>query len=171
MRTSPRRRAREFVLQGLYQRQLSGNPGDAIRAQLAEAGGFSKADEAYFDVLWAGVTAEYDPLVALLAPYLDRRAAQLSPIERAILVIGAWELAAQTFTRDTGIAVAMVRKPTGEVFAQLRAERDNPKADVWYGGTFDSFLQGAAEGLFAPYRSPRLPELYPWAQRQATATS
>jgi iron(III) transport system substrate-binding protein len=83
----------------------------------------------------------------------------------------ACELAAQTFTRDTGIAVAMVRKPTGEVFAQLRAERDNPKSDVWYGGTFDSFLQGAAEGLFAPYRSPRLSELHPWAQRQASATS
>jgi iron(III) transport system substrate-binding protein len=83
----------------------------------------------------------------------------------------ACELTAQTFTRDTGIAVAMVRKPTGEVFAQLRAERDNPKSDVWYGGTFDSFLQGAAEGLFAPYRSPRLSELHPWAQRQAGATS
>ncbi len=83
----------------------------------------------------------------------------------------ACELAAQTFTRDTGIAVAMVRKPTGEVFAQLRAERDNPKSDVWYGGTFDSFLQGAAEGLFAAYRSPRLSELHPWAQRQASATS
>ncbi len=65
----------------------------------------------------------------------------------------------------------MVRKPTGEVFAQLRAERDNPKSDVWYGGTFDSFLQGAAEGLFAPYRSPRLSELHPWAQRQASATA
>ncbi len=83
----------------------------------------------------------------------------------------ACDLAAQTFTRDTGIAVAMVRKPTGEVFAQLRAERDNPKSDVWYGGTFDSFLQGAAEGLFVAYRSPRLAELYPWAQRQASATS
>ena len=83
----------------------------------------------------------------------------------------ACELAAQTFTRDTGIPVAMVRKPTGEVFAQLRAERDNPKSDVWYGGTFDSFLQGAAEGLFVAYRSPRLAELYPWAQRQASATS
>ncbi len=92
MRTSPRRRAREFVLQGLYQRQLSGNAGDAIRAQLAEAGGFPKADEAYFDVLWEGVTTEYEALVLLLAPSLDRRAAELSPIERAILVIGAWEL-------------------------------------------------------------------------------
>jgi hypothetical protein len=83
----------------------------------------------------------------------------------------ACELAAQTFTRDTGINIAMVRKPTGEVFAQLRAERDNPKADVWYGGTFDSFVQGAAEGLFAPYRSPNLKELHPWAQRQASAMS
>ena len=82
----------------------------------------------------------------------------------------ACELAAQTFTRETGIAVAMLRKPTGEIFAQIRAERDNPKSDVWYGGTFDSFLQGTAEGLFAPYRSPRLSELHPWAQRQASAT-
>jgi len=82
----------------------------------------------------------------------------------------ACELAAKTFTRDTGIVVSMVRKPTGEVFAQLRAERENPKSDVWYGGTFDSFLQGVAEGLFAPYRSPRLAELQPWAQRQASAT-
>jgi N utilization substance protein B len=92
MRSSPRRRAREFVLQGLYQRQLSGNSPDAIRAQLTEAGGFPKADDAYFDALWAGVNLEYDALVELLAPCLDRRAAQLSPIERAILVIGAWEL-------------------------------------------------------------------------------
>jgi len=93
MRISPRRRAREFVLQGLYQRQLSGNASAAIRDQVAEAAGFPKADEAYFDVLWAGVTAEYDALVLLVSPELDRRAAELSPIERAILVIGAWELA------------------------------------------------------------------------------
>jgi N utilization substance protein B len=92
MRTSPRRRAREFVLQGLYQRQLSGNTSAAIRAQLAEAGGFAKADAAYFDAMWAGVTADFDPMVELVSPYLDRRPAELSPIERAILVIGTWEL-------------------------------------------------------------------------------
>ncbi len=82
----------------------------------------------------------------------------------------ACELAAQTFTRETGIAVAITRKPTGEFYAQLRAERENPKADVWYGGTFDPFLQGAAEGLFAEHRSPGLAELHPWARRQAEAT-
>ncbi len=92
MRASPRRRAREFVLQGLYQRQLSGNTCAAIRTQLAEAAGFPKADEAYFDALWAGVTAEYEALILLVSPELDRRAAELSPVERSILVIGAWEL-------------------------------------------------------------------------------
>lgn len=92
MRTSPRRRAREFVLQGLYQQQLSGNAAEAIRAQLVEASGFAKADTDYFGGLWDGVRAEYDVLLRQLAPYLDRAPAELSPIERSILVIGAWEL-------------------------------------------------------------------------------
>jgi transcription antitermination protein NusB len=92
MRASPRRRAREFVLQGLYQRQLSGNSPAAIRAQLIEAAGFARTDDAYFGELWSGVIAEYDALIELVAPCLDRRPAGLSPVERAILVIGAWEL-------------------------------------------------------------------------------
>jgi N utilization substance protein B len=92
MRATPRRRAREFALQGLYQRQLSRNEPQAIRAQLGEASGFAKADAAYFDELWRGTLAEYDELVALVEPFLDRRAAELSPIERSILVIAAWEL-------------------------------------------------------------------------------
>jgi N utilization substance protein B len=91
-RASPRRRAREFVLQGLYQRQLAGNPAAAIRAQIAEASGFVKADQAYFDEMWDGICATYDDLIAACAPYLDRRPGELSPVERAILAIGAWEL-------------------------------------------------------------------------------
>ena len=51
MRTNPRRRAREFALQGLYQRQLSGNSPAAIRAQIAEAADFAKTDQAYFDAV------------------------------------------------------------------------------------------------------------------------
>ena len=77
----------------------------------------------------------------------------------------ACELAAKTFQRDTGIETAITRKPTGEFYAQIRAERANPKADVWYGGTIDPFLQAAAEGLFVAYRSPRIADLHPWARR------
>ncbi len=92
MRSSPRRRAREFVLQGLYQWQLSANAPAAIHAQLTAATGFERADGDYFEALWRGVVGEYAALVERFAPLLDRRAAELSPIERAILAIGAWEL-------------------------------------------------------------------------------
>jgi N utilization substance protein B len=92
MRSSPRRRARELVLQGLYQQQLSGNADEAIRAQLAEGTGFTKADQAYFADLWGGIIREYPNLLEAITPYVDRAVPDLSPIERAILAIGAWEL-------------------------------------------------------------------------------
>jgi len=93
MRTTPRRRARELVLQGLYQRQLSRNDADAVRADLSTSQGYLRADQPYFAELWDGVTRENDALLASLSPHLDRPPAELSPIERSILVIGAWELA------------------------------------------------------------------------------
>jgi len=76
----------------------------------------------------------------------------------------ACELAAQTFQRETGIATTVTRKATGEYYAQIRAERENPKGDVWYGGTIDPLIQAATEGLLAQYRSPNVGELAPWAR-------
>lgn len=91
--TNPkRRRARELVLQGLYQRQLSGNADDAIRLQLFESERAVDADRDYLAELWRGVIADYDALMAALAPHASRAIRDLSPIERAILAIGAWEL-------------------------------------------------------------------------------
>ena len=89
----PRRRARELVLQGLYQRQLSGNADDTIGRQLLEHEDIDGADRDYVSELWRGVTSDYDALVATVAPYSSRATAELSPIERAILAIGAWALA------------------------------------------------------------------------------
>jgi iron(III) transport system substrate-binding protein len=57
------------------------------------------------------------------------------------------DLMAQNFKIDTGIDTAIVRKSTGEVLAQIRAEAGNPKVDVWWGGTGDPHLIAAAEGL------------------------
>jgi len=76
-------------------------------------------------------------------------------------------LAATEFEKDTGIKVAMTLKGSGESFAQIAAERANPKLDLWFGGTGDPHLQAAEQGLTDEYRSPRLAELHPWAQRQA----
>ena len=80
-------------MQGLYQRQLSHNDADVVRQDLAASQGYLRADQPYFGELWDGVTRENDALMTALAPHLDRKPADLSPIERAILVIGAWELA------------------------------------------------------------------------------
>jgi iron(III) transport system substrate-binding protein len=76
-------------------------------------------------------------------------------------------LAATEFEKETGIKVAMPLKGSGESFAQISAEKANPKLDVWFGGTGDPHLQAAEQGLLEEYKSPLLPQLYPWAQRQA----
>ena len=72
-----------------------------------------------------------------------------------------------SFERKTGIKVAMTRKSAGEIYAQLKAEKDNPRGDIWWGGTGDPHLQAAEEGLTVEYKSPKLAELQDWAVKQA----
>jgi iron(III) transport system substrate-binding protein len=76
-------------------------------------------------------------------------------------------LAATEFEKDTGIKVTMTLKGSGESFAQIAAERANPKLDLWFGGTGDPHLQAAEQGLTDEYRSPALAQLHTWAQKQA----
>jgi iron(III) transport system substrate-binding protein len=76
-------------------------------------------------------------------------------------------LAATEFEKDTGIKVTMTLKGSGESFAQIAAERANPKLDLWFGGTGDPHLQAAEQGLTDEYRPPALAQLHPWAQKQA----
>lgn len=76
--------------------------------------------------------------------------------------------AAAAFEQTSGIHVDMTRQSAGEIYARLRAEKDNPRGDIWYGGTGDPHLQAANDGLTEPYRSPALDQLQDWAQNQAT---
>ena len=71
------------------------------------------------------------------------------------------------FPKATGLQVDFVRLSSGEALARLRAERQNPSFDVWFGGTGDPHLQAAEEGLTVEYKSPKLAELHDWAVRQA----
>ena len=50
----------------------------------------------------------------------------------------------------------MTQKGSGETIAQLKAEAQNPKGDVWFGGTGDPHLQAAEEGLTEVYKSPKI---------------
>ena len=71
------------------------------------------------------------------------------------------------YARTTGVKINMALKGSGEALAQLIAEKDNPKTDIWFGGTGDPHLQAAEQGLTLEYKSPNLTQLYPWAQQQA----
>lgn len=89
---TPRHRAREFALQGLYQWLLNNEDAGAIEAHIREAHGFDKADKAHFDALLYGTIKDAVELRAGLTPLIDRPIAQLSPVEHAALLIGAYEL-------------------------------------------------------------------------------
>ena len=89
---SARRRSRELATQGLYQWLLSGSPAGEIDAQLRGAQGFDKADHEHLDAILNGVIRDSEALSAAIAPCLDRPLEQLSPVERAVLLVAAFEL-------------------------------------------------------------------------------
>jgi len=94
MKTS-RHRSRELALQALYAWQLGG--GDALE-QLRALDEDAHADKALAEALVRGVLERAAELQALIAPCLDREFRRLSPVERAILYIGAFELQAHPET-------------------------------------------------------------------------
>jgi len=90
---SARRRSRELALQGLYQWLVSREDAGAIEAHLIESPGYEKADRQHFETLLHGVVGAIDELHAAITPNLDRRVDELSPVEHAALLLGAYELA------------------------------------------------------------------------------
>ena len=89
---SDRSRAREFALQGLYQSLVGRNAVDDIDLFTRDLAGFSKADSVHFDALLQGCVEQAEQLDALITPLLDRPMAEISPIEHAVMWIGAYEL-------------------------------------------------------------------------------
>ncbi|SFN16033.1 transcription antitermination factor NusB [Variovorax sp. OV329] len=88
---STRSRAREFALQALYQHLVGRNEPDAIDAFTRDLAGFHKADSAHYDALLHGAIAEAEELDGLIVPLLDRKLAEISPIEHATMWIGVYE--------------------------------------------------------------------------------
>ena len=84
-----RRRSREIALQAIYAWQLAG--GDALELVRA-MDDYGQADRALAESLVRGVLERSAELEALITPCLDREFRRLSPVERAILYIGAFEL-------------------------------------------------------------------------------
>ncbi|HEX4844227.1 MAG TPA: transcription antitermination factor NusB [Limnobacter sp.] len=87
-----RRRSRELALQGLYQWFL--NPADVgeIDAHIRDAPGFDKADRAHYESLLHGTVHHLEDLMHQIQPFVDRPWVELSPVEKAVLVLGTHEM-------------------------------------------------------------------------------
>lgn len=71
------------------------------------------------------------------------------------------EFLAKQFQKQTGTKVNWIRMSSGETLARVRAEKNNPQADVWWGGTLDPHSYGALEGLTEPYKPSLFDEIDP----------
>ena len=89
---TPRHRAREFALQGLYQWLLNNETASTVVNNIRAAHGFDKADADYFGALLYGAIKESVTLRESFAPLIDRNVAELSPVEHGVLLLGAFEL-------------------------------------------------------------------------------
>jgi N utilization substance protein B len=92
MRVSPRRRSRELAMQGVYQWIYTGAAAGTVLKNLAELEHYKAADADFLKSQLRGTIGEAEGLRAQLEPFADRKWEEVSPVERAILLIGAWEL-------------------------------------------------------------------------------
>lgn len=88
---SGRTRAREFAIQALYQHLVGRNDAADIDTFTRDLQGFSKADAVHYDALFHGCVGQANSLDALITPLLDRKMAEISPVEHAVMWLGAYE--------------------------------------------------------------------------------
>ncbi len=93
---SPRRRTRELALQALYPGLLSGTLSSEAVSQAAELKGYEEADGAFLGAMLKGITDSVDDLRSMIEPHAGRKWQDISPVEKAVLLIGAWELSSAT---------------------------------------------------------------------------
>ena len=92
---SQRHRAREAVIQALYQWELSGYPMTQVAAMFRADNDLKRADITFFHAALTAIDQTHQDLVDSLKPHLSREFSELTPIERNILLLGAYELSSR----------------------------------------------------------------------------
>lgn len=90
--TRARSVARKLALQALYQLQLNAQPWQDLHQQFLASEDMERADPEYFRELVEHISEGREELEAAIAPGIDRPLKDLDPVERAILLIGVYEL-------------------------------------------------------------------------------
>jgi len=90
---SARKKAREFLLQSLYQWELAGQDIHTIEAQFYAEHNMDKVDREYYRELLHGIPAALYEVDSSYEPLLDRRLDELDPISKSILRLASFEMA------------------------------------------------------------------------------
>jgi N utilization substance protein B len=89
---STRKKARELLVQALYQRSVSGTEISTIHEEFVANNNMDKVDTEFFKELLYGIIDKLDEVDAAYEEYLDRETSRLDLISRIILRIGSYEL-------------------------------------------------------------------------------
>ncbi len=89
---SLRHRARELAVQGIYEWRLSGKSAAQIEKATRDEKSLGRYDTEFFGQLLRGAIAQQETLSAQIEPHLDRPMNELSPVEFAVVLLGAYEL-------------------------------------------------------------------------------
>jgi N utilization substance protein B len=90
-----RTRARELMVQALYQKQIAGHSTAELVAQYREDAAYQRVDQEFFDELFPAISNGQADLEQKIDVLIDRPLEQLDPIELSILLIGVYELEAR----------------------------------------------------------------------------
>lgn len=91
-RKPSRKEARQYAMQAIYQWKMADTPRGDLLAQYRAEPGMIKCDSEYFSELVEAIMSHEEELEGLFESVLDRPLDQLDPIERAALLVGAYEL-------------------------------------------------------------------------------
>ena len=81
-----------MTLQACYQMQFTGDSASVVEQQFLCDHDMKRVDTTYFHELLVGIVAQEDALLEAIKPKLDRDLKEIDPVEKAILLIGGFEL-------------------------------------------------------------------------------
>ena len=90
--TGARTRARELLVQALYQMQLAGHSSSELLEQFHLQAAYQRVDQEFFDETLPLIIKSQSALESTIDDLIDRPLEQLDPVERAVLLIGVFEL-------------------------------------------------------------------------------
>lgn len=87
-----RTRARELMVQALYQKLIAGHTTSELISQYQAQAAYKRVDQSYFDEHFELISNTQGTLESKIEELIDRPLKQLDPIELSILLIGVHEL-------------------------------------------------------------------------------